>query len=411
MRKLIIAIEAALLLAGWAVVPNISAAAHPQAGSQGTPAKAATAPAADVLDKLLAPIALYPDQLLAQMLLCASNPGKVAALSEWLASHPDEKGTALQDAATKAGFDQSFVALVLFPDVVNDMAAKLEWTTQLGKAFAADRTAVFGSIQRLRGKAQQAGTLKDTPQQDVATKTSSSGQQVIVIEPANPQIVYVPQYNPQVVYTSSTVVVQESSSSGAAAAGALVGFTAGIAIGAAIDNDYYYGPYGWGRGAYMYDDAWDDWEDAREDARDDWQDHREDIVDERGDRAENAQEQRSERTETRSENRPETQAQREQRRTDAKASGAAASSTRTDAKASGATASSTRTAPSAEARSTTRATGESRGYSGTERTAADRSGTRSDAFSGYSSGKSERAASQRGKSSRSSSRSSGSRRR
>ena len=214
-----------------------------------TPAKAAKAPSADVLDKLLAPIALYPDQLLAQMLLCASNPGKVAALSEWLASHPNEKGTALQDAATKAGFDQSFVALVLFPDVVNDMAAKLEWTTQLGNAFAADRTAVFGSIQRLRGKAQQAGSLKDTPQQDVATKTTSSGQQVIVIEPANPQVVYVPQYNPQVVYTQpSTVIVQESSSTDAAVAGALIGFTAGIAIGAAIDNDYYYGPYGWGRG-------------------------------------------------------------------------------------------------------------------------------------------------------------------
>ena len=286
MRKLVIAIETVLLLTGCAAAVNLSAAAHQQAASQGTPAKAAKAPSADVLDKLLAPIALYPDQLLAQMLLCASNPGKVAALSEWLASHPDEKGTALQDAATKAGFDQSFVALVLFPDVVNDMAAKLEWTTQLGKAFAADRTAVFGSIQRLRGKAQQAGSLKDTPQQDVATKTTSSGQQVIVIEPANPQVVYVPQYNPQVVYTQpSTVVVQQSSSTDAAVAGALIGFTAGIAIGAAIDNDYYYGPYGWGRGAYMYDDAWDDWYDEREDMREDWQDHREDIVDERGDRA------------------------------------------------------------------------------------------------------------------------------
>ena len=408
MRKLVIAIETVLLLAGCAAAVNLSAAEHQQAGSQGTPAKAAKAPSADVLDKLLAPIALYPDQLLAQMLLCASNPGKVAALSEWLASHPDEKGTALQDAATKAGFDQSFVALVLFPDVVNDMAAKLEWTTQLGKAFAADRTAVFGSIQRLRGKAQQAGSLKDTPQQDVATKTTSSGQQVIVIEPANPQVVYVPQYNPQVVYTQpSTVIVQQSSSTDAAVAGALIGFTAGIAIGAAIDNDYYYGPYGWGRGAYMYDDAWDDWYDEREDMREDWQDHREDIVDERGDRAENAQEQRSERTDTRQENRPETQAQREQRRSDAQASGATANSART---ASGEAKSSTRTAPSGEA-SSTRSTGESRGYSGTERTTTERSGTRSDAFSGYSSGKSERKASQRGTSSRSSSRGSGSRRR
>ena len=79
MRKLVIAFETALLLTGWAAGVNSGAAAQQQAGSQGPPAKAAKAPAADVLDKLLAPIALYPDQLLAQMLLCASNPGKVAA--------------------------------------------------------------------------------------------------------------------------------------------------------------------------------------------------------------------------------------------------------------------------------------------------------------------------------------------
>jgi hypothetical protein len=354
-------------------------------------------PSAEALDRLLAPVALYPDQLLAQMLLCAANPGKIATLNEWLASHQGVKGSDLQDAATKAGFDPSFVALVLFPDVVSSMAGRLDWTAQLGNAFAADRSAVFGSIQRLRAQAQKAGTLKDTPQQDVETKTTSSGQQVIVIEPANPQVVYVPQYNPQVVYTqptSSTVVVQQSSSSSDAVAAGLIGFTAGIAIGAAIDNDYYYGPYGWGRGgAYMYNDAWDDWYDDREDAREDWMDHREDIVEDRGERAENAreqrtdraetaQQQRTERTETRQQNRPESQAQREQRRTDAQAAaGSAAAGT--------------------NAATTARATAESRGYSGTERTKPERTGTKSDAFSGYSSGKSTRASSERGQKSRS----------
>jgi hypothetical protein len=398
MRKLVIAIEATVILASCTALLKGTAAAYQQTGAQSGPAKGTKAPSADALDRLLAPIALYPDSLLAQMLMCASNPGKVAALSEWLASHPNEKGTALQDAATNAGFDPSFVALVLFPDVVNAMAAKLDWTTQLGSAFAADRTAVFGSIQRLRSQAQKTGNLKDTPQQDVETKTTSSGQQVIVIEPANPQVVYVPQYNPQVIYTQpSTVVIQESSSSADAVAAGLIGFTAGIAIGAAIDNDYYYGPYGWGRGVYMYDDAWDDWYDEREDMREDWQDHREDIVDERGDRAQNAQEQRTERTESRQENRPETQAQREQRRSDAQASGAAAGTTRSTA--------------SGEARSKAKSSAESRGYSGTERATAERSGTRSDAYSGYSSGKSTRAASERGQRSRSSSKGSGSRRR
>ncbi len=124
------------------------------------------------------------------------------------------------------------------------------------------------------------------------------------------------------------MVVQQESSSGNAVAAGLIGFTAGIAIGAAIDNDYYYGPYGWHGGGYMYNDAWDDYYDAREDAREDWQDHREDIVDERGDRASNAQEQRTERqqnaqqqrTETqqsRQQKNPESQAQRDARRTEA----------------------------------------------------------------------------------------------
>ena len=333
----------ALLVFAWLglAAPHGLTAVEPQTSQKPAASAAKSATTVDALDRLLAPIALYPDQLLAQMLLCASNPGKVAALGEWLASQT-LKGTELQDAATKSGFEPSFVALVLFPQVVNAMAGDLDWTTRLGQAFTADRSAVFASIQRLRVKAQHAGKLKSTPQQDVETRTTSSGQQVVVIEPANPQVVYVPQYNPQTVYTtSSTVVVQQESSSANAVAAGLIGFTAGIAIGAAIDNDYYYGPYGWRGGAYMYDDAWDDWDDARDDARDDWQDHREDLVDERGDRASNAQEQRSERQQsgqqqrteaqqTRQQKSPEAQAQRDARRSEAQA---AAGQSRTRARA------------------------------------------------------------------------------
>jgi hypothetical protein len=345
----------------------------------------------DALDRLLAPIALYPDQLLAQMLLAAENPGKIGALAEWMAANPSMKGSDLQDAATKSGFEPSFVALVVFPDVVNAMAGNPDATTKIHQAFAADRSAVFASIQRLRTKARDAGKLKSTPQQDVETRTTSNGQEVIVIEPANPQVVYVPQYNPQTVYvpaaTSSTVVIQEQDNDAAVAAG-LIGFTAGVAIGAAIDNDYYYGPYGWHGGAYMYDDAWDDWYDDREDARDDWQDHREDLVEERGerrddlseergDRARQQQEARTDRQQTRQEN-PETQAQREQRRTEAQ-------SKASEARTSG-------------------ASQESRGFSGDTQSTRQRSGASSDAFSGYSSGRSERSASQRGQKSRGSSR-------
>ncbi len=376
-----------------AAVPRWSEAiGHAQQSQTAKPAKSSVTP--EQLDKLMAPVALYPDSLLAQMLMSASSPAKVGALAEWMASQ-SAKGTDLQDAATKSGFDASLVALVLFPDVVHYMAGNIDWTTKVGKAFTENRSAVFDSIQRLRAQAKKMGTLKTTPQQEVETKTTSSGSEVIVIEPSNPQVVYVPQYNPTVVYTqpaTTTVVVKEDDDSSEAVAAGLIGFTAGIAMGAAMDNNYYYGPYGWHGGGYMYNDAWDDYYDARDDARDDWADHREDMYEERGDIAKDRQEQRTDRTETRNENRPEaTQAQRDQAKTAAQ----------------------NRTASGTQATTQSRTTNqESRGYSrSADQTTSQRSGTKSDAFSGYSSGKSERAASQRGQKSRGSSRSGGSRRR
>jgi hypothetical protein len=364
------------------------------------------------IDSLLAPIALYPDQLLAQILMCAGDPESVTKLDAFLKTNTKLKGTALQDEALLKGFEPSFVALALFPDVVQRMAAKLDWTKLVGQVFIADRSIVFASIQKLRAQAHNIGTLKSNDQQQVETQTTSTGQEVIVIEPTNPQVVYVPQYNPTVVYTqapptTTTVVVEQNSSADAVAAG-MIGFTAGIAIGAAVNNNYYYGPYGWHGGAYMYNDAWDDYYDAREDAREDWQDHREDLSDERGDRRENTQENRTDRAETRNENRPESQARRDQAKSTAqtnRANGQSASTQRasgttaTTQRASGTTATTqSRGSGSAEARGTT---------SGTSRTPTDRSGTKSDAFSGYSSGRSERAASSRGTQSRSSSRSRG----
>jgi hypothetical protein len=361
------------------------------AGAQAAPA-AQSFPATGTLSELLAPIALYPDSLLAQMLMSASGPAKITELDQWLKANPKLKGTALQDAAVKAGFDPSFVALVLFPQVVAKMAEQIAWTTALGIAFTSDRSAVFASIQKLRLQAKNVGTLKSSPQQEVETKTTSSGEQVIVIEPTNPQIVYVPQYNTQVVYTQApaTVVVKEDDDSGAAVAAGLIGFTAGIAIGAAMDNDYYHGPYGWRGGGYMYNDAWDDYNDAREDAREDWQDHREDLNKERGDRAENRSEQRTERAGTTQEQRTDRQAQRTEKSTQAK--GAATPSATTQAKGSGRTGSA-----------------EARGYGdgGKSRAAPKRDSGGSDAFSGYSSGKSARSSSARGQQSRGSSRGGG----
>ena len=356
------------------------------------------------LDELLAPIALYPDSLLAQMLMSATDAAKITELDKWLKANEKLKGTPLQDAAVKAGFEPSFVALTLFPQVVAKMADQIAWTKVLGQAFTADRSAVFASIQKLRQQAKNVGTLKSSPQQEVETKTTSSGQEVIVIEPTNPQVVYVPQYNTEVVYTqapTTVVVVEEDNDSSEAVAAGLIGFTAGIAIGAAMDNNYYYGPYGFHGGGYMYNDAWDDYYDHREDAREDWQDHREDLNEERGDRAENrseqrtertgtTQEQRTERSQTRQENRPEGQAQRTER--SGQAQGAATQSATSQAKASGRTGSA-----------------EARGYGdGSKSQAAPkRDSGGSDAFSGYSSGKSTRSSSARGQQSRGSSRGGG----
>jgi uncharacterized protein DUF3300 len=348
-----------------------------------SPGKAATP---GELDALLAPMALYPDSLLAQMLMCATDPAGLKALDQFLKSHPTLKGTELQDAALKDNFQPSFVALALFPQVVKQMTGQLDSTTRLGQAFETDRSAVFASIQRLRAQARAAGTLKTTPQQAVETQTTSTGQEVIVIEPTNPQVIYVPQYNAQTVYvaptTTTTTVVVKDNSADAAVAG-MVGFTAGIVIGAAVNNNYYYGPYGYHGGGYMYNDAWDDYYDHREDAREDWQDHREDLADERGDRAGNAQDQRTERQGNRQENRPESQTQRTER------SGTTSAQTASTG---------TRTAGSGSYES--RGQSEGRSQPSTQQ---QRSGTKSDAFSGYSSGKSERAASSRGNSSRSSS--------
>src|SRR4029079_19514457 len=294
--------------------------------------------------------------------------------------------------------EPSLVVLTMFPQVVNFMADNIDWTKELGQAFSADREGVLNSVQRLRAEAVKTGSLKSTPQQTVETKTTTKGEQVIVIEPANPQVVYVPQYNPQVVYvqqpatTTQTVVIKtEDNSAEAAAAGAIVGFAAGIAIGAAMDNDYYYGPYGWHGGGYMYNDSWnvfyDDREDAREDfydhredSREDWQDHREDIADERGDRASGTtQQQRTEAQQNRRTAGGEGTGTTSQQRTEAQQN-------RQATRGEGTAATSQRATTGATAKTTGATSASTRGKSSGDRQAvSQRSGGGSDAFSGYSS--------------------------
>src|SRR6185503_8362912 len=148
MRKLTLVVSVALVLAGVGLVVRHGMVVQARRAQTAAASSGQALTAAD-LDRLLAPIALYPDQLLAQMLLCATEPAGVKALAEFLKSHPTLKGTDLQDAALKDNFEPSFVALALFPQIVKQMASEPDSTTRLGQAFTADRTAVFASIQRL----------------------------------------------------------------------------------------------------------------------------------------------------------------------------------------------------------------------------------------------------------------------
>jgi uncharacterized protein DUF3300 len=364
------------------------------------------------LDKILAPVALYPDALVAQILLCATNPSKVRDLHAWMQKNKNLKGTALQEAAGKQGFDPSFVALSLFPQVVKMMTDSIGWTRQLGQAFSTDKKAVFASIQRLRSLALDVGNLKTTPQQEVQ-KVEQGGQQVIVIQPSNPQVVYVPQYNPQTVYTTpapapQTVVVHEDDHSDEIAAG-LIGFGAGVALGAAMNSNYYYGPYGWGGYGMsyggFYGTGWDDVYDHREDMMEDYYEHREDMQENRKETLEDREGTRSERQSTRQQSSADRQANREQGTADRQANRQAGTSQSASSRQAGGATASTQNLGS---RSASRGTGvsslpssyESRGYGqSASQTSRQRSSSGAGAWSGYERGSSSRASSSRGRSS------------
>jgi hypothetical protein len=152
------------------------------------------------LDSLVAPIALYPDPLLAQTLAASTYPLEVIQLQQWMNNNSNLKGKALADAVAKQNWDPSVQGLVEFPDVVQRMAGNIQWTTDLGNAFLAQQSDVMDAVQRMRAKAQGTGNLKTSAQSVVQTETVPSGKQVITIQQANPDVVYVPSYDPTVVY-------------------------------------------------------------------------------------------------------------------------------------------------------------------------------------------------------------------
>src|SRR5262245_58461788 len=151
------------------------------------------------LDSLVAPIALYPDPLLAQTLAASTYPLEIIQLQQWLTKNPNLKDKALEEAVAKQPWDPSVQSLAAFPELVKRLSDDIQWTADLGNAFLAQQSDVMDGGQRRRKKAKEKGTLGSTEQQKVETKVIEK-KEVIVIEPSSPDVIYVPSYSPTVVY-------------------------------------------------------------------------------------------------------------------------------------------------------------------------------------------------------------------
>jgi hypothetical protein len=151
------------------------------------------------LDQLIAPVALYPDALLAQVLMASTYPLEVVYADRWVKANPGLKGQKLEDALQNQPWDPAVKSLTVFPTVLTMMSEKLDWTQKLGDAFLAQEEDVMATVQALRAKAVAERTLKDSKEQKVITQTEGD-KTVIIIEPVDPEVVYVPTYDPAVVY-------------------------------------------------------------------------------------------------------------------------------------------------------------------------------------------------------------------
>jgi len=249
LTKQLLATTLSLVLVGAAVPLEVGAQQPSPNGysGQGAPLSA------DELQQLVAPIALYPDALVAQILGAATFPDQVASANSWLAQNKSLAGSALMQAVDTQPWDPSVKALTQFPSVLDNLAKNLSWTSALGEAYHTQAADVMSAVQVLRAKAYAAGNLKSGSQITVVQQSP----QVIVIQPTNPQVVYVPSYNPTVVY--GTTYVTPGYSAATVAATGLLAFGAGIAVGAAISGgggccgwSYSYWNCNWHGGTVVY---------------------------------------------------------------------------------------------------------------------------------------------------------------
>ncbi|HTZ49927.1 MAG TPA: DUF3300 domain-containing protein [Verrucomicrobiae bacterium] len=204
------------------------------------------------LAELVAPIALYPDALVAQILGGAAFPDQIAEANNWVMANSNLQGSALMQAVNGQPWEPSVKALTQFPSVLDNMAKNLSWTSALGEAYSTQAADVMTAVQTLRAEAYASGNLKSGSQITVVQQAPN----VIVIQPTNPQVVYVPQYNPAVVY--GTPYVTPGYSAATVAATGILAFGVGIAVGAAISGggccgwSYSYWNCNWHGGAVVY---------------------------------------------------------------------------------------------------------------------------------------------------------------
>ncbi|WP_433970835.1 DUF3300 domain-containing protein [Tunturiibacter lichenicola] len=241
LRRIMVVVLAALMACQWVS----GSAGHAQA-----------VPTGDQLNQLVAPIALYPDTLLAQICAASTDPQQIIDTNNWVKQNAGLQGQALTNAAQSAGFDPAFISLVTFPQVLDMMATHIDDYAALGAAFKANQQSVMSAIQTLRQQAYASGALDSNEYQTVSVQ-QDGGTKVVIVQPANPQVVYVPQYQPQQVY----VAAPTGPSTGDVIAASLLSFGAGIAIGALINNNQPYGWGGWGwgwggRGVVVHNNVW-----------------------------------------------------------------------------------------------------------------------------------------------------------
>jgi uncharacterized membrane protein YgcG len=260
-------LAAALTVAQAQMAAQTTAAPAAAATAAVAPAPAETAKPAfsqAQIDQMVAPIALYPDALLAQVFMSVTYPLEIVQAARWVKKNESLKGEALDTALREQPWDPSVKTLVMFPSVLQRMNENLDWTQDLGDAFLAQEQEVMDAVQRLRRQAQETGALKDTPQQKVVVE-----KETIVVEPADPQTVYVPTYDPSVVYgqpppaTQYYPTVYQQPVYTTSTTDPWVSFGAGALVGglltAAImwdDDDDWDGYHVWHHGPGYWDDDW-----------------------------------------------------------------------------------------------------------------------------------------------------------